>query len=195
MALSTTADALRFGDDDLSRSPQPLTGAELVRDPPASRQERSPVSDPGARVHPAARFNIPADTFLPPEELMTCSTTACCEISLEIQTCGNLRVSADFFRLVWQYVLCVRCWNLTLRLCRSGVPGKPCRVASALFSVCFLSFNILQHSLPIKQFVCVLPVDCFSLSEILSKAFFFYLINQICSFWREWGCTIHTCFL
>lgn len=116
-------------------------GAEFIYNLLAFGQECSLVSYPDTIVHPALSFNIARDTFFSPKEIMTCSNTACCEILLEIQTCGNLRVSADFFRLVWQYVLCVRCWNLTLRLCHSGVPGKPCRVASALFSIYFLSLN------------------------------------------------------
>lgn len=114
-------------------------GAEFVYSLLALRQKCSLASYPDTVVHPALSFNITRDIF-PPKEITTFSNTACCEILLEIQTCGTLRVSADFFSLVWQYVLCIRCWNLTLRLCRSGVPGKPCRVASLSFLFTFFSW-------------------------------------------------------
>lgn len=142
-------------DLPVGHCPQPLTLYSFEINfspfPPAPNQVQNlyPTSWPWGRNAPRWALLTPSyilprlltslETFFLPKEIMTCSNTACCEILLEIQTCGNLRVSAEFFRLVWQDVLCVRCWNLTLRLCPSGVPGKPWRVASTPFSIYFLS--------------------------------------------------------
>lgn len=137
MSLSTATHSVQFLNKLHPCFPLPsYPGAEFVYSLLALRQECSLMSYPDTVVHPALSFNITRDIF-PPKEIMTFSNTARCEILLEIQTCGTLRVSADFFSLVWQYVLCIRCWNLTLRLCRSGVPGKPCRVASLSFLFTF----------------------------------------------------------